>query len=101
MSEEIEGKVSKKLSQEFSKTESQILGTLSKLREFFLNPQVWSQSRTVRRKSGNSNTENQEPNGDRSQNDPHPEVGTSTHWSPQSSNKDLEETSYKCRMNLK
>ena len=37
VSEEIEGRVSKKLSQEFSRTESRILGALSKLDEFLLN----------------------------------------------------------------
>ena len=40
VSEEIEGKVIKKLSQKFSRTESRILGALSKLDEFLLNPQV-------------------------------------------------------------
>ena len=40
VSEEIEGRVTKKLSKEFNKTESRILGTLSKLDEFLLNPQV-------------------------------------------------------------
>ena len=37
VSEEIEGSVSKKLSQEFSRTESRVLGALSKLDEFLLN----------------------------------------------------------------
>ena len=40
VSENIEGRVTKKLSQEFSRTESPILGALSKLHEFLLNPQV-------------------------------------------------------------
>ena len=35
VSEEIEGKVTKKLSQEFSRTESRILGALSRLDDFF------------------------------------------------------------------
>ena len=39
-SEEIEGRVTKKLSKVFSKTESRILGGLSKLDELLLNPQV-------------------------------------------------------------
>ena len=38
VTEEIEGRVTKKLSKEFSKTESHILGALSKLDEFLLNP---------------------------------------------------------------
>ena len=40
VSEEIEGRVTKKLSKEFSRTESRILGALSKLDEFLLDPQV-------------------------------------------------------------
>ena len=42
VSEEIEGRVTKKLSKEFNKTESRILGALSKLDEFLLNAQVWT-----------------------------------------------------------
>ena len=38
VSEEFEGRVTKKLSKEFSKAESRILGALSKLDEFLLNP---------------------------------------------------------------
>ena len=44
VSEEIEGRVSKKLSKEFSRTESRILGALSKLDEFLLNLQVRTSS---------------------------------------------------------
>ena len=40
VSEEIDGSVTKKLSREFSLTESRILVALSKLDEFLLNPQV-------------------------------------------------------------
>ena len=40
VSEEIEERVTKKLSKEFSKTESRILGALSKLDKLLLNPQV-------------------------------------------------------------
>ena len=38
VSEEIEGRVTKKLSKDFSPTESRILGALSKFDEFLLNP---------------------------------------------------------------
>ena len=38
VSEEIEGRVTKKLSQEFSRTESRSLGALSKLDDFLLKP---------------------------------------------------------------
>ena len=37
VSEEIEGRVTKKLSQEFSRTKSCVLGTLSRSDEFILN----------------------------------------------------------------
>ena len=38
VSEEIEGRVTKKLSQEFSRTKTCIIGALSRLDDFFLNP---------------------------------------------------------------
>ena len=77
VSEEIEGRVTKKLSQEFSKTESRILGTLSKLDEFLLNQQIRTHSGTVPGIFRNTNVENQGTNEDESQSDPHPEVGPS------------------------
>ena len=45
--EEVEGRVTKKLSQEFSGTESHILGALSKLDDFLLNLQIRTHSGTV------------------------------------------------------
>ena len=75
VSEEIEGRVSKKLSQEFSRTESRILGALSKLDEFLLNQQVTTHSETVPGTFRNTNVENQGMNEDDSQSDPHPEAG--------------------------
>ena len=47
VSQEIEGTVIKKLSQNFSRPESRISGALSKLDEFFLNPQIGTHSGTV------------------------------------------------------
>ena len=76
VSEEIEGRVTKKLSQEFSRTESRILGTLSKLDEFLLNQQIRTHSGTVPGTFWNTNVENQGTNEDESQSDPHPEVGS-------------------------
>ena len=38
VSEEIQGSVTKKLSQEFSRTENCILGALSRLDDFLMNP---------------------------------------------------------------
>ena len=78
VSEEIEGRVTKKLSKEFSRTESRILGALSKLDEFFLNPQVRTCSVAVPGTSRSSNLENQGTNEDRPSDDPGPEVGSSS-----------------------
>ena len=77
VSEEIEGRVTKNLSQEFSRTESRILGALSKLDEFLLNPQITTHSETVPGTFRNTNMENQGTNEDDSQSDLHPEVGPS------------------------
>ena len=79
VSEEIEGRVTKKLSKEFNKTESRILGALSKLDEFLLNPQVRTCSVAVPGTSRNNNSENRKTTGDRSSDDPCPEVGYSSH----------------------
>ena len=75
VSEQIEGRVTKKLSQEFSRTKSRILGALSKLDEFLLNQQVTTHSGTVPGTFRNTNVENQGTNEDDSQSDPHPEAG--------------------------
>ena len=77
VSEQIEGRVTKKLSQEFSRTESRILGALSKLDEFLLNQKIRTHSATVPGTFRNTNVENQGTNEDDSQSDPHPEVGPS------------------------
>ena len=73
VSEEIEGRVTKKLSKEFSRTESRILGALSKIDEFLLNPQVRTCSVAAPGTSRNSNLENQGTNEDRPLDDPGPE----------------------------
>ena len=82
VSEEIEGRVTKKLSKEFNKTESRILGALSKLDEFLLNPQVRTCS-VVQGATRNANSENRETHGDLSLNDPYPEGGYFHHHSGQ------------------
>ena len=76
VSEEIEGRVTKKLSQEYIRTDSRILGALSKLDEFLLNQQIQTHSRTVPGTFRNTNAENQGTNEDDSQSDPHPEAGS-------------------------
>ena len=83
VSEEIEGRVTKKLSKEFSKTESGFLGALSKVDEFLLNPQVRTCFVAAHGTSRNSNSENRETHGDRSSDDPYPEVGYFPHHSGQ------------------
>ena len=75
VSDEIENRVIKKLSQEFSRTESRILGALSKLDEFLLNPQKLTHSGTIPGTFRNINVENEGTNEDDSQSDPHPEAG--------------------------
>ena len=82
VSEEIEGRVTKKLSKEFNKTELRILCALSKLDEFLLNPQVRTCS-VFQGASRNANSENREIHGDRSSNDPYPEGRYFPHHSGQ------------------
>ena len=83
--EEIEGRVTKKLSKEFNKTESGILGALSKLDECLLNPQVRTCS-VVQGATRNANSENREIHGDLCLNDPYPEVGYFSRHSGQPEN---------------
>ena len=75
VSDEIEGRVSRKLSNEFSRTESGIFGTLSEPDEFLLNPQVRTFSVAVSGTTGNNISEKRETTGDRSSDNPCPTVG--------------------------
>ena len=81
VSEEIEGRMTKKLTKEFSRTESRILGALSKLDDFLPNPQVRTCCVAVPETSRNGNSENREPTEDRSLDDPCREVRYSFHHS--------------------
>ena len=83
VSEEIDGRVTKKLSKEFSKTESRILGALSKLDELLLRPQVRTCSVAVPGTSTNNNSENRETTGERPSDNRYPEVGCFSHHSGQ------------------
>ena len=94
VSEEIKWRVTKKVSKEFSKTESCILGALSKLDEFLLNPQIRTFSGTTPGTFRDTDLINQEPSGDRSQNDPHPEVEFSACRASNLTDSDPEETSH-------
>ena len=82
VSEEIEGRVTKNFSKEFNKTESRILGALSKLDEFLLNPQEQT-CPVVQGASRNVSLKSRESHEDRSSNDPYPEVGYFPHHSGQ------------------
>ena len=94
VSEEIEGRLTKKLFKEFSKTESRILGALSKLDEFLLNPQVRTCSVAVQGTYRNANSENREIHGDRSLDDPYLEVGYFPHHSGQLNSPETETISH-------
>ena len=91
VSEEIEARVTKELSREFSRTESRILGALSNFDEFLLTPPVRTCSVAVPETSRNSNSENREPTGDRSLEDPCPEVRYSSHHSGNLNSPEVEE----------
>ena len=94
VSEEVDGRATKKLSKDFRKTESHILGALSKLDEFFLNPQVRTCSVAVQGTSRNVNSENRETHGDHSSIDPSPEVGYFPHHSGRLNSPEAETNSH-------
>ena len=73
-SEEIEGRVNQLLSIDFSRTESRILGALSKLNKNLPNPQVGICSVAVPGASRNNGPENRETTGDRSLGDDCPKA---------------------------
>ena len=72
VSEEIEGRVTKKLSQEFSRMENRILGALARLDDFLMNPLLQGYSGTTPETSRNMFSINQGTNEDESQSNPHP-----------------------------
>ena len=75
ISEEIGGRITKKLSQEFSGTENRILGALARLDHFLMNPLVQAHTGTAPETSQNAFSVNQGTNEDNSQSDLHPEAG--------------------------
>ena len=75
VSEEIEGRVTKKLSQEFSRTENRILGALVRLDDFPVNPLIQGHSGTAPETSRNVVSIKQRTNEDDSQSDPLTEAG--------------------------
>ena len=75
VSEEIEGRVTKRLSKEFSRTENRILGALARLDDLLMNPLLPGYSGATPEPTRNALSNNQGTNEDDSQNDPHPEAG--------------------------
>ena len=78
VSENIEGRVTKKLSQEFSRTENRILGALARLDDLLMNPLLQGHSGTNPETSRNMFSIDQGTNEDDSQSNPHPEAGLLT-----------------------
>ena len=76
-SEEIEGKFTTNLSQVFSGTENRILGALSCLNDFLINPLIQGHSGIAPKTSQNAYGTNQGTNEDNSQSDSHPEASVS------------------------
>ena len=74
ISEEIEGRVTKRLSKEFSRTENRILGALAQLNDFLMNPLLPGHSGTAPEPTRNTTRNNQGTNEDGSQTDLHPEA---------------------------
>ena len=70
------------------------MGALSKLDESLLNPQVRTCSVAVQGTSRNVNSENRETHGDRSSNDPYPEVGFFPHHSGRLNSPEAETNSH-------
>ena len=77
VSEKIAGRVTETLSQWFSRTDSRILGALSRLGDFLLNPLNQGHSGTAPKTSRNTLRRSQGTNEDDSQSNPHPETGVS------------------------
>ena len=100
VSEEIKGRVTKKLSKEFNRTESRILGALSKLDEFLLNPQVRTCSVAVPGTSRNNNSENRETTGNRFSDDPCPGARYVFRLSDQMNSPEAEYNHHKNRFRL-
>ena len=75
VSEKNEGRVTKKLSQEFSRTENPVLGALARLDDFLMNPLLQGHSGTNPETSRNMFSINQGTNEDDCQSNPHPEAG--------------------------
>ena len=85
VSEEVEGRFTKNLSQEFSTTANLILGALSRLDDFLMNPLIQDHSGTAPETSRNAFSTSQVTNEDDSQSDRHPEAGIFNNQTTQNS----------------
>ena len=90
VSEEIGRRVNIKPSKELSRTESRILGALSKLDECFLSPQVRTCSIVVPGKSRNNDSESREPTKECSLSNRCPRAMFSTYQSTTLNDSELE-----------
>ena len=88
VSEVIEDRVTKKLSQEFNRTENRILGAFSRLDEFFLNPLIQGFSGFTPVTSRTALGTNKRTKEDESQSDPHPAARVSHSQTMQNSGPD-------------
>ena len=75
VTEDIEEKVTKRLSKKYNRTENRILGALARLDILLMNPLLPGCSGTTPEPSRNALNTSQGTNEDNSQNDPHPEAG--------------------------
>ena len=73
--EEMEGKVTEKLSQEFSRTKNRVLGALARLDKFFMNPLLQGHSGATPETSRNVFSRSQGTKEDDSQSNPFPDAG--------------------------
>ena len=78
VSEEIEGRITKKLSQAFSRTENRLIGAIARLDDFLMNPLLQGCSGTTPETSRNMFSIDQGSNEDYSQSNPHSEAGLLT-----------------------
>ena len=85
VSEEIEVRVTKKLSQKFSRVENCTLGALARPDDFFTNPLNQGHSGTAPNTSRNMFSISQGTNEDDSESNPHPEAGLFTNQMTQNS----------------
>ena len=83
--EVIEGRVTRKMSQESSRTENRIHVALSHIDDVLMNPLIQGHSGTAPKTSRNAFGTNQGTNEDDSQSDPHPEASISRNQMTQNS----------------